>query len=50
MHKKRGDGEERVGNEMPRGLKAEKDANQRVTKILSSWQAKHFSHFCLDTD
>lgn len=30
---------------MPRGLKVEKEANQRVTKILSSWQAKHFSHF-----
>lgn len=30
MHKERGDGEERVGDEMPRGLKVEEDANQRV--------------------
>lgn len=49
MHKERGDGEERVGDEMPRGLKVEEDANQREIKILSSWRAKHFSHICLDT-
>lgn len=49
MHKERGEGEERVGDEMPRGLKPEKEANLWVTKLLGSWQAKHFSHFCLDT-
>ncbi len=30
MHKERGEGEERVGDEMPRGLIAKKEANLRV--------------------
>lgn len=30
MHKERGEDEERVGDEMPRGLIAEKKANLRV--------------------